>query len=72
MALNKNLGVTEPVQHHLQTVLDSLLRQGTKSGYVACISQEFFELQASTNFASYDLVDEHMPMAWLQYYPTGS
>jgi hypothetical protein len=31
----------EPLQHHLQTLLDTLQRQGTNSGCAAHISQEF-------------------------------
>jgi hypothetical protein len=43
LMLTKNLQYhLGSLQHHLQTLLDSLLRQSTKSGCVAYISQEFF------------------------------
>jgi hypothetical protein len=52
------------VQHHFQTLPDTTQKKGTKNGGVAYILQEFSWLQASTNTTSYNLVEEHMPMAW--------
>jgi hypothetical protein len=62
----------EPLQHHLQTLLDTLQRHDTKSGCAGYTSQEFSKLQASKNIAFHNLVDEHMPMAWPQNYHAAS
>jgi hypothetical protein len=62
----------ELVQHHLQTLPGTTQRQGTKNGGAAYISREFSYLQASTNATLYNLVDEHMPMGWWDYYSTAS
>jgi ABC-type microcin C transport system permease subunit YejB len=53
--------------HHLQTLPDTPQKQGIKDEVVAHISREFW-LQVSASTRLYNMVDEHMPMAWWEHY----